>query len=383
VLDPKNPPNRVALTPIFVVKTKPRSKAFNVWDLRCPGLCLRIQKSGFRSFKFVYSMGQRRVRWYHIGRVPLSDARRIADRLRVAVAEGKDPHGERRTQRDAVSFRQVADRYLEEYAKKRNRSWRKIRRLIEKHALPYIGDRPIQEVTRGDVKAVISRIKAPFTQNVTLASLSAIFSWATKEELATSNPCTGISKNPTRSRERVASDDEIRRLWAALTDMGSVEADVLKVCLLTGQRSSEVLSLRRQSVERSDGGAWWNIPGTARKGGNSHRVWLTGLALDIIGDGFDGAKRLDRVMQHACREANITPAIRPHDARRTFATLTARFFGREPVSRLLGHADKSVAAIYDRFSYDGPNKIIWEKISEHVIGLVDSVEQPRTAASGG
>ena len=392
---PKAAPNRRNLTPLFVSKVRAQPKAANYWDTKERGLCLRVQPSGHRAFKYVYSF-RGAPRWYHLGQCHLGDARRIAARLRLAVIEGKDPVAERRAERSADTFGQLAGRYLEEHAKRRNRSWRKPRRLVERFALPPWADRPAKAISRADVKAVIARIKAPYTANATLASLSAIFSFGLREELVEANPCTGMSKNPVRSRERVATDDEIRRLWAALSptvDQSTAEFAVLKVALLTGQRSSEVIHMRWQDVEATDTwlsvGAWWTLPGTpdgswpGRKSGNSHRVWLTPFVLSVIGSQLHNATvifgskhlRLDRAMAAACKMASITPPLRPHDLRRSHATLVAKYFGRAPVSRVLGHADHTIAAVYDRHSYADEDRAIAEKISAHVL---DVVERHRT-----
>jgi hypothetical protein len=53
------------------------------------------------------------------------------------------------------------------------------------------------------MKAMMAAIEAPIVANQTLAAVSAIFSWATKEELAAGNPCKLVARNATRSRERV------------------------------------------------------------------------------------------------------------------------------------------------------------------------------------
>jgi integrase len=149
---------------------------------------------------------------------------------------------------------------------------------------------------------------------------------------------------------------------------------------LTGQRiASEVCRMQWRHIEEVPGGAWWRLPGTpeegwpGRKSGGSHRVWLTPLALSIVKElgflkdpVFDEPKRLDLVMKAACTAAGITERLTVHDLRRTHATLVARFFGRSAVSRILGHSDGSIAAVYDRHSYDSENKIIWEKVSEHI-----------------
>jgi len=48
-----------------------------------------------------------------------------------------------------------------------------------------------------------------------LASASAIFTWAIKEEIITDNPCKLVERNETRSRERVLSDRELPLFWGA------------------------------------------------------------------------------------------------------------------------------------------------------------------------
>jgi integrase len=348
-------------------------------------LCLRVQRSGFRSFKFVYSVNGQ-PRWYHIGGIPLADARRIADRLRVAVAEGRDPHGERKAQRNADTFAEVADAYLE-HAKARNKSWPQARKLVVRFALPAWGGRPAKSVSRSDVKALLGRIRSPSVCNGTLAALSAVFSWAVREEIVTANPCTGIERHSMRSRERVLSDTELPLLWKALDAMGSAEARALQTILLTGQRPGEVSRMRAEHVV--DG--VWTLPGAPQgdywpgtKNGRTHRVWLPQTVRDIVngsGSGFVfGNMRLDLAMQKACRAAGITDRITPHDLRRSAATLVTRLgFGRAAMDRLLNHVANNVSDIYDRHNYENQDRVIVEKISAHVIGLVE-IEQRRTGA---
>jgi integrase len=392
----KNPPNRVArLTQLHIARAKPRDDPYNIWDASTPGLCLRIQPTGHRALKFVFSHCGK-PQWFDLGRIDLATARRlVAVELRPAVIMGRNPLTEKRARGDGDTFSMVADRYLREYAQKRHKKWREARRLIEKYALPPWARRPARSISRADVKALVARIKSPSVANVTLSSISAVFTWAVRESVVEANPCRLVEKHPMRSRERVASDDEIRRLWAVLTDMASVEADALRVGLLTGQRiASEVCNMRWQDIEMTVSRAdlscgWWTLPGSpdgswpGRKGGNSHRVFLTPLALSIIGETgstvgpvFDEPRRLDLVMKAACEAAGISPKLTPHDLRRTHATWIGRYFGRAPVSRVLGHSDGSTAAVYDRFSYDPETRAVAERISEHV-RLLNEREQPR------
>ena len=62
--------NRRTLTELYVRKVQPEAVAFNAWDDKAPGLVLRVQPSGARALKFVYSH-RGRPRWYHIGLEPL------------------------------------------------------------------------------------------------------------------------------------------------------------------------------------------------------------------------------------------------------------------------------------------------------------------------
>jgi hypothetical protein len=55
--------------------------------------------------------------------IALADARKLAAELMLEVIRGKDPAAERRAARGAGTFAEMANRYVEEYAKKKNKSW--------------------------------------------------------------------------------------------------------------------------------------------------------------------------------------------------------------------------------------------------------------------
>jgi integrase len=267
-----------------------------VWDTYQRGLVLRVQPTGQKSWKAVYSHGGR-PRWYHVGdasAIGLTEARRIAAKVMLAVAEGKDPVAERMAERGAGTFAELAERYVEEYAKRKNKSWRQADALVRKHLLPRWGKLNAKSITRSDVRAVMSRIEKPVLANQVKAAASAIFSWGIKQERITVNPCSGVDGNETQSRERVLSDSEIKLFWSAFDSAGLVRSSALKVILLTGQRPGEVSYMRREHVK--DG--WWTMPGApdlntrwpGTKNGQTHRVWLPKPVRDVITD-IDGDSR--------------------------------------------------------------------------------------------
>jgi hypothetical protein len=106
--------------------------------------------------------------------------------------------------------------YVEFHAKKHNKSWRQAEALVRRHLLPAWGKLKAAAITRADVRAVMVRIEAPSVANQVLASASAIFSWAVRQEIVDANPCTPVDRNPPKDRERVLSDAEVTLLWPRL-----------------------------------------------------------------------------------------------------------------------------------------------------------------------
>src|SRR5262249_5237886 len=248
-------PNKCKLTELYVRKLRPQASPFNVWDEYERGLVLRMQPSGQWAFKFVYAY-RGRPRWYHLGRIYLADARRLVQRLRVQVSEGKDPVAERQAERSAGTFAELAQNYLEQYAQRNNKSWRQADALVRRYLLPGWGKLEAKAINRSDVRLTIGRIAGPVLANQVLAAASAIFSWAVKQEVIAVNPCHGIDRNAPTSRERVLSDSELRLFWEAFGRAG-VAGTALKLVLLTGQRPGEVGHMRPEHIV--DG--WWEMPG--------------------------------------------------------------------------------------------------------------------------
>src|SRR5215831_7921880 len=119
-------PNKQKLTSLTVSKLQPAARPYLVWDIYQRGLALQIQPSGYRSFKLIYRF-HNRPRWYHIGAadaIALADARKLAAELMLRVIKGEDPAAEKRAERGTGRFAEMAHHYVEEHAKKRNKSWR-------------------------------------------------------------------------------------------------------------------------------------------------------------------------------------------------------------------------------------------------------------------
>jgi ribosomal protein L14 len=211
-----------------LVKTvKPDTKRKLYWDTLQPGLVLSVEPTGSKSYKLIYTFNNR-ARWFTLGnaaKVGVKDARAIAKRKMGEVYLGTDIQAERQIVRNAGTFEELAGRYLEEHAKPRNKSWKHAEFLIQTYLLPRWAKLQAAAITQFDAQSVFDRITragSPALANQVLAAASAVFSWAIKKKVGRIrlNPCKGIDRNPTKSRERVLSDRELPLFWRAFEEAG-------------------------------------------------------------------------------------------------------------------------------------------------------------------
>jgi integrase len=392
--------NKRVLTELFIRKVRPEAVAFSVWDAKEPGLVLKVNPTGRKNFKVVYST-RGRAWWYHVGWVGLRDARKIAQQVRLDVAHGKHPVAERRAERSAGTFAELHERYVSEYAKKRNKSWRQAAALVSRHLLPRWGKLSANAIMRKDVRAAVGRIASPTTANQTLAAASAIFSWGVKMEVVTVNPCVGVERNATQSRERILSDAEIPAFWAAFGGIPNESIGrSLKAMLLLGQRPGEVAHMRHEHI--ADG--WWTLPGApdpktkwpGTKNAQTHRVWLPEVLQAIMPDRADsttgfvfaGARGasvgdLGLAMRDICKRLGVKDKVTPHDLRRTHgSTITRLGFGRDAMNRIQNHKEGGIADVYDRHKYEIENKRVMETVANHILALAERRPEADTVIRG-
>jgi integrase len=387
---PPAPTRRAKLTSVLVRNMTPEPKQVLTWDTQTAGLVLAVQPSGSRSFKFIYSC-RGRLRWFHLGAdaLPLSDARKKVRALRVLVDGGTDPAADKAAQRSSGSFADLAVRYVEDYAKRRNKSWQQANALVNRYALKRLGMVSASTIRRDDIEGVLAKIDKPILRNAVLSSLSAIFSWAQRKQIGgiVIHPCKGVDRNEAQSRERILSDSELPLFWAEF-DTAGVDGMALKLILLTGQRPGEVCAMQYQHIVD---GKWWEMPGQptptwpGTKNGESHRVYIPKAAQKLIGEKREGfvfevkgqalnVNRLSNVMRDICSKLGIERAnkVTPHDLRRSHGTkIAALGFGRDAMNRIQNHKEGGIASVYDRHGYADENKRIMESVANHIMRLIE------------
>ncbi len=364
-------------TDIMIRSLKPKPKPYVLRE-DAPrgegGFALRVMPSGSKSWQMIYSFdGQRK--WLSLGSYPsigVADAREKFRQKKSILAKGLDPGQEERAKqqvrRDAMTVDKLCDQFLEKYAyvKKRPRSAKEDEHNLARDIRPQIGNRKARDIERPDIIQIIDSILARgahIQANRTLATIRKMFAWAVERSIVPINPAAGISKpSNERAKERALSLDEICSLWTETYDPEIIPpegAKALKLILLTGCRPGEVLNFTWENYE--DG--WLEIPGSATKNKNPHRVYFSEFVKEIIGDPsegmivsrYDGSQVPVYSLSSWIRRSNhlgLTPWT-PHDLRRTCATRLAES-GVNPfiVQKILNHAPQGITAqVYNQYSY--------------------------------
>jgi integrase len=323
--------------------------------------------------------------------VSLGEARERADALQRQVAAGQNPVEAKRRERELSSsrtFRALADRYLNEHARRHKRSANADERNLRKHINPRWANRRYDEIGRADVIELVEGLVTdgkPTLANRVQALISSIFSFAMDADLVKGNPCARLRRRGVETvGRRVLADDEIQLFWPAILrkPVSRPVGLALRLILLTGVRPGEAAGIARGELTNLDesGAARWIIPASRSKNGRAHLVPLTEMArqtvlaaLELAGDeseflfpspAIDGtpitahalavamarfAKSLDSTVGKSWRPERPSP----HDLRRTLATRLAELgIAKEDRDAVLNHARTDVGSkhydLYDR-----------------------------------
>ena len=237
-----------------------------VWDGALPGFGVRVGQ-GTRTYVLKYRLVSGRVRWATLDRVgvtSLEKARKRARRYLGVVADGGDPLRLKDGARDAPTFGDVADRFLEQHVEARRKpaTLRLYTLAINGHLRPRLGTVPIADVSTADVLRLHHRLRAtPYMANRVLAVASKLMNWAAQHGYRDphTNPCDGLEKFQEAARTRYLSPAELTRLGSALrvavryAAISPAAIAAIRLLLFTGARVSEILSLRWSEVDLAGG----------------------------------------------------------------------------------------------------------------------------------
>jgi integrase len=358
-------------------------------DGLCPGLHLRVTIQGTRTFSAMYRVNGKLIR-QTIGRYPrvsLSSARAAALDMMRTAQDGAGARERRSRAPCTVTYGELVEVYTEKHLKVNARSWRNIRSCLLSHRMKPFLKRPVATLTRREIIDLCDAMVAtgaPQGAVNYLRYLKMLFNWAVGRDMIVNNPATGV-KPPAKSveRDRVLGDAEIAAVWQASSHLPSPYGEMYRMFLLTGQRRSEVSTMRWTEVT----GNLWTVPRENVKKDRAHTVPLTKSAQTILtslarrprftDNGFvfstTGGTSASSNFCKSKRQLDALSGVTNwtiHDIRRTVRSKLAELgVPREVARKVLNHEDGKVDRIYNRHEYLAEKREALEKWERMLLNL--------------
>jgi integrase len=284
------------LTDTAVKQAKPKDKTYRLSDEK--GMYLEVTPKGQKYWRMKYRIGKQEKR-LSIGVYPtvsLKKARQIREQARQHLIDGIDPSGLKQAKKLASesasenSFKVVA---LEWFAKQKpiwaENHWSKVERMMAKDLFPYLGTRPLNEITPPELLAVLRKIEsrgALESAKRTKQIAGQIFRYGVATgrcERDASRDLTGALANPIKThRAAITEPKEVGPLLNALDGYQgtAVVNAALKLAPLTFVRPGELRKAKWADIDLST--AEWRYFVTKTK--SEHIVPLSHQAVSILED---------------------------------------------------------------------------------------------------
>jgi integrase len=374
---------------IRALKPAGPGKRLLVWDATVPGLAVRVTDTGAKTFVLVVRYpGDRNPSpraLGTIGALSLEAARTKGREWLALIGTGVDPKDQAAARR-ADTLQAVAEAYLKRETRLRTIGQRKA--ILDRLILPKFGHRPIEDIRRGEIVALLDRIEDRNGRGMaqyTLAVLGRLFSWhAGRSDDFRSPIVRGMTrtKPSEQRRQRTLTDPEIAAVWRAAEAHPNAFGYLVRFLLLTAVRRGEAARMRRQELVGDD----WIIPSERYKTGLELVIPLSPAAKDVLAkvprlgrgdivfttDGktpVSGFSKFKKAFDQACGVTGWTL----HDLRRTARSLMSRAgVPSDHAERALGHVIGGVRSTYDRFAYHDEKQRAFEALA----GQIDRILHP-------
>jgi integrase len=395
------------LTQTIVQKIAPTNTRQKIKDLVLPGLMLRVEPSGKKTWYVDYKRPNGQRTYHKIGSAEIltvTQARDVAQKFLASVTLGIDPLEEKNAplevQKEALTLKQLLYDFYSKWVLDSRKSGQATLDMISRAFADFM-ELPVEEITLLKVEQWRSeQRKSKNTKasslNRYITALKAVLNWAVKREILDSNPIDkleALSERDSEKKIRFLTEEERGRLMAALEarenrirkereshniwlkerkeplmpDLNDVPfVDYFKplilVCLNTGARRNAVFSLRWGDVDferriltlrAADAKTREQHVSMNKTAFSALSLWKE-QCLNTAPEAFifpspkTGGKLGDcgSAWDHLLKEANIQD-FRWHDMRHDFASqLVMNGVDLNTVRELLGHADMKMTLRY-------------------------------------
>ncbi|KAA2241519.1 site-specific integrase [Chitinophaga agrisoli] len=347
---------------------------YEVADTKTPSLRIAVYPSGVKTF-LLYKKVNNVPQKIKIGRFPdlsIEQATKEAKRLLAKITLGHNPQEEKKAEKLEITFNELLEIYYQQHSLLYNKNPTHNKRMMEIHLVPIFGRSKVKNITREQICKIHTQMginSGHGGANRVINVVSSIFNFGIRNGYVKGiNPCLGLRKFPSYSRDRFLSTEELKLFFDAVEQEEELFRDFFKLLLFTGARKSNVLSMKWAHLDFNL--KRWRIPETQTKNKDVNIVVLSQYALEILsgrreansefaipsqyvfpGESKDGyLKDPKRAWERIKKRMKIMD-IRMHDLRRTLGSYMAISGISLPIiGKALNHKSQVSTAIYARLS---------------------------------
>jgi len=393
----------MSLTDPAIRNAKPQDKPYKLADEK--GMYLLVNPNGSKYFRLKYRFNKQE-KSLALGVYPktsLKQAREDRDKARTQIENGIDPSLSRKIKKTGAienTFKAVALEFMAN-----NPSWsvshrRHISECFERDVFPWLGNRPIAELSAPEVLATLRRIVnrgALETAARTRQFIGQVFRYGIatgKAERDVTADLRGALPSPVRGHYPAIT--EAKPLGVLLRDIDAYEGSFVVKTALQLQPLIFARPANLAAAEWSEfdlDAAEWRIAGDKMKMKEAHIVPLSSQAVALLRDIYPLSGDRQFVFysnqgkngnQHISRES-VSAAIRrmgyqgqhtAHGFRTTASTiLHEQGFNSDMIERQLAHAERNqVKAAYNRAQHLAERRKMMQSWADYLDGLKNGAQ---------
>lgn len=390
----------MALTDVSIKNAKPAAKPYKLSDSQ--GLYVLIHSNGSKYFRIDFRFAGKR-KTLAIGTYPQTSLKEARDKtytVKKQIADGIDPSLSRKLDKAGVkenTFQAVAEEFLNDNSKRWSYSHQKhIRECFERDVYPWLGNRPLKDLSAVEVLSVLRRISDRGALE-TAARTKQFIGQAIRYGIANGRAERDVTQDlrgalPSPVKGHYAAIKTPKELGQLLRDIhtykgGLIVRTALQLQPLLFARPGNLAEMEWSEISLEL--AEWRIPGSKMKMKADHIVPLSSQAVELLRDIHPltghrqyvfynaGSRHISReTLGATIRRLGYTGKHTAHGFRTTASTiLHEQGFHSDMIERQLAHAERnSVKAAYCHAEYLPERRRMMQAWSDYLDGLRQGAE---------
>ena len=373
------------------------------------GMYLLVHKNGSKYWRMDYRFeGKRKTMALGVWpETTLTKAREMRDQARILMQDKIDPL-EQKKKLDRIrseDHQRTFALLTEEWMKRQTSRWTEkhtsdVKRSLENHVFPDLGDRPINEIQRSEVLQVLRKLEGVNKYEATHRArqrIEAVFNFAIITGDCENNPAAGLTKAltpPTKKKMPSLKPEELPEFLSRLEDYKGHRLTYLamRFMLYTFVRTKELRAAEWIEFDLKEMDPTWKIPSERMKMRREHVVPLSSQAIEVLNkvSEISGAEKLvfpgqqnptrpmsENTMLYALYRMGYHSRATTHGFRSVASTILneSGLWNPDSIERQLAHVETNkVRSAYDRSEHLSERRKMMQWWADHLDSMMAEKE---------